>query len=320
LLGSLELEGIDGTTTLAAAMGFVLNQGDGWAWTLDHLERELEVMLLESAALERETETGEPFGVYLQLAATIGQRTAELHRAFATPTDDPAFMAEPIGKADLARWSENVRRELDQVRTVLGRVRDGLSEANRAAVDRLVLALPELAARIETLTKSGVTAQKTRLHGDYHLGQVLIAKGDVYVLDFEGEPARDIGERRAKTSPLKDVAGMLRSFDYAAAAIVDRLEQRDPTKLEAIRPLAQAWRVAAMRRFIQSYRAQVEGCPVLPENAAEFDRLLELFLIEKALYEIAYEAANRPSWIAIPIRGVLGLMDPEQRSGLFSDG
>jgi maltose alpha-D-glucosyltransferase/alpha-amylase len=320
LLGSLELEGADGTTTLAAAMGFVLNQGDGWTWTLDHLEREVEVMLLEDAVPEGEAEPGEPFGVYLQLAATIGQRTAELHRAFATPTDDPAFKAEPIGKADLARWGESIGRELDQVRTVLGRVRDGLSEADQATVDRLVEALPDLAARIGTLTASGVTGQKTRLHGDYHLGQILIAKGDIYILDFEGEPARDIGERRAKTSPLKDVAGMLRSFDYAGSAIVDRLEHRDPTKLDAIRPLALDWRVAAMRRFIESYRAHIEGCPVVPESAAEFDRLLELFLIEKALYEIAYEAANRPSWVAIPIQGVLGIMDPEQRSGLFSDG
>ena len=161
---------------------------------------------------------------------------------------------------------------------------------------------------------------KTRLHGDYHLGQVLVSKGDVYILDFEGEPARQMAERRAKTSPLKDVAGMLRSFDYAASALVDRFEQRDPAHLEAIPPLAEAWRQVARRRFIEGYREHIDGCLAVPRETADFDRLLELFLIEKGIYEILYEAANRPTWVAIPVRGVLGLLDTEQRSGLFSDG
>ena len=319
LLGSLEIEGVEGSSTLAAAMGFVLNQGDGWAWTLEYLERELETMLLEQE-VEGEHEPVEPFGVYLQLAATIGQRTAELHRAFATPTDDPAFQAESIGKADLDRWAANVQGELARLPAVLGKLRPGLDEVDQADVDRLLEAMPTLEARIRNLTEGGIDAQKTRLHGDYHLGQVLVAKGDVYILDFEGEPARDIDERRAKTSPLKDVAGMLRSLDYAESAVIDRYEQHDPTRLEAIAPLALAWRSASMRRFVASYREHIAGCPAVPENLADLDRLLEFFLIEKAVYEIYYEAANRPSWVSIPIRGVLGLLDPEQRSGLFSDG
>ncbi len=319
LLGSLEVEGPEGSTTLAAAMGFVLNQGDGWAWTLDYLERELEAMLLEGDA-PVEHEQAEPFGVYLQLAACIGQRTAELHRAFATPTDDPAFAAEPIAAADLERWAGAVAADLARLPQALARARTGLDDGAQADLDRLAAALPALDARLGELARGAVAAQKTRLHGDYHLGQVLIAKGDVYILDFEGEPARAIDERRAKTSPLKDVAGMLRSFDYAASAVVDRHLVHDPLRLEAIGPLVQAWRRAAMRRFLASYREHIAGCPVVPEEPAALDRLLELFLIEKAAYEIGYEAANRPSWVAIPIRGVLGLLDPEQRRGLFSDG
>ncbi len=319
LLGSLEIEGAEGTSTLAAAMGFVLNQGDGWSWTLDYLERELETMLLEREG-EGELEPGEPFGVYLQLAATIGQRTAELHRAFATPTDDPAFAAEPITAADLARWAEAVTGDLSRLPAALERVRPGLNEADQAPVDQLVKALPTLETRVAQLTAGGIGAQKTRLHGDYHLGQLLIAKGDVYILDFEGEPARDIDERRAKTSPLKDVAGMLRSLDYAASAVVERFELRDPAKLDHVPPLALDWRRAAMRRFTGSYREHILGCATVPEDAGDLDRLLELFLIEKAVYEIFYETANRPAWIAIPVGGLLGLLDPEQRSGLFSDG
>ncbi len=319
LLGSLEVEGTDGTSTLAAAMGFVLNQGDGWAWTLDYLERELETMLLEQE-VEGEHEPAEPFGVYLQLAATIGQRTAELHRAFATPTDDPAFKAESISKADLGRWAKSVTGELGRLPAVLEKLRPRLNEADQADVDGLLAVLPTLEARVEALTDGGIDAQKTRLHGDYHLGQVLVAKGDVYILDFEGEPARDIDERRAKTSPLKDVAGMIRSFYYATAAVIDRLVAHEPTKVEATLPLAIAWRRATMQRFVDSYREHVKGCAAVPENPADLDRLLEFFLIEKAVYEIFYEAANRPAWVSIPIRGVLGLLDPEQRSGLFSDG
>ncbi len=319
LLGSLEFTGAEGTSTLAAAMGFVLNQGDGWSWTLDYLERELEALLLEQEA-EGETEPAEPFGVYLQLAATIGQRTAELHRAFATPTDDPAFAAESITAADRQRWGHSVTHELSKLPAVLERVRAGLNDGDAAAVDRLIEALPALEARVAALTGGDIAAQKTRLHGDYHLGQVLIAKGDIYILDFEGEPARDIDERRAKTSPLKDVAGMLRSFYYAAAAVIDRYADRDPAKQEAIPPLALAWRLASMQRFTASYREHIAGCAAVPEDPAALDRLLEFFLIEKAVYEIFYEAANRPSWVGIPIRGVLGLLDPEQRRGLFSDG
>jgi len=319
LLGSLEFEGAEGTSTLAAAMGFVLNQGDGWAWTLDYLERELEAMLLERD-IEPEPEPAEPFGVYRQLAATIGQRTAELHRAFATPTEDPAFAAEPIGAADLDRWAESLGGELGRLPGVLQRVRPGLNEIDQGDLDRLLDAVPTLEAKVAELTAGTIAAHKTRLHGDYHLGQVLIAKGDVYILDFEGEPARDIDERRAKTSPLKDVAGMLRSLDYAAAAVIDRVADLDPAKLAEVPPLAITWRRGAMRQFLESYRTHIEGCAAVPAQSAELDRLLEFFLIEKAVYEIYYEAANRPAWVAIPIRGILGLLDTEQRSGLFSNG
>ncbi len=319
LLGSLELVDDAGSTTLAAAMGFVLNQGDGWAWTLDYLERELETMLLEAEG-EGETEEIEPFGVYAQLAATLGQRTAELHRAFATPTDDPAFAAEPIATKDLERWGKGIRTDMKRVEEALERMRAGLGEDAQADADRLLAAMPDLEQRVATLVGSPIDAMKTRLHGDYHLGQVLVSKGDIYILDFEGEPARPMAERRAKTSPLKDVAGMLRSFDYAASALVDRFEQRDPAHLEAIPPLAEAWRQVARRQFIQGYREHIEGCHAVPREMADFDRLLELFLIEKGIYEVLYEAANRPTWVAIPVRGVLGLLDTEQRSGLFSDG
>ncbi len=316
LLGSLEFEGEDGTTTLAAAFGFVLNQGDGWAWTLDHLARELETLVLE----QNGEEGGESFGVYLQLAATIGQRTAEMHRAFAMPTEDPAFRPEPIEAADRRRWVAGIEAELDRATAIVERAVPRLDEEEALLARSFVDAAPELRRRIAELGEVEVRSTKTRLHGDYHLGQVLIAKGDVYILDFEGEPQRDLEERRAKTSPLKDVAGMLRSLDYGAVAALDRFAERDPAHIDHVRPLAATWREAAMRQFLDSYRQHASGCSSVPEDRAVFDAVLELFLIEKVSYEIAYEAANRPGWLGIPVRGVLGLLDPEQRKGLFGDG
>ena len=140
---------------------------------------------------------------------------------------------------------------------------------------------------------------------------MLVAQNDFFILDFEGEPARPLAERRAKSSPLKDVAGMLRSFDYAAWAAVMSLTEVDPGTGEVVRALAEAWRAATTTAFLGGYRETIAGCPSYPEDAAEADRLLNLFLIEKALYEICYEAANRPLWVRIPLRGVSSLLELE---------
>ena len=164
-------------------------------------------------------------------------------------------------------------------------------------------------ARIDALTEADVSAIKTRIHGDYHLGQVLVAQNDFYILDFEGEPARPLAERRAKSSPLKDVAGMLRSFDYAAWAAVMSLAEIDPGSAargaNARRGVARRPR---RRRSSKPIARRIAGCPSYPEDEAEARRLLDLFLLEKALYEICYEAANRPAWIRIPLKGVTNLL------------
>jgi maltose alpha-D-glucosyltransferase/alpha-amylase len=161
---------------------------------------------------------------------------------------------------------------------------------------------------------------KTRLHGDYHLGQVLVAQNDFYILDFEGEPQRSLAERRIKMSPLKDVAGMVRSFDYAAWATVLRLLDYDPAGPEIVVGLAEQWRDAAVLTFMTGYDEVILGCASHPEKADDGNRLLELFLLEKALYEICYEAANRPTWLRIPIRGVLGLLNDKRVLDGMLDG
>jgi len=314
LLGAIERIGADGATTeLAAAFGFVRNQGDGWVYTTEYLHRTLDELRLRAAAEHPETAPAEaePHGFYLTQAQVLGQRTAELHRALATPTDNPAFAAEPIGKADLKTWQRAARRQAEAAFKALRQSLPQLDEGDRARVQTLLAQREHCFARIEALTGPPVAAAKTRIHGDYHLGQVLVAQNDFYILDFEGEPARPLAERRAKSSPLKDVAGMLRSFDYAAWAAVMTLTEVDAGGGEIVRSLAEAWRKATEDAFLDAYGETIAGCPSYPEAPEEAARLLDLFLLEKALYEICYEAANRPHWVRIPLKGVTSLLELE---------
>jgi maltose alpha-D-glucosyltransferase/alpha-amylase len=314
LLGAIERIGADGATTeLAAAFGFVRNQGDGWVYTTEYLHRTLDELRLRAAAEHPETAPAEaePHGFYLTQAQVLGQRTAELHRALATPTDNPAFAAEPIGKADLKTWQRAARRQAEAAFKALRQSLPQLDEGDRARVQTLLAQREHCFARIEALTGPPVAAAKTRIHGDYHLGQVLVAQNDFYILDFEGEPARPLAERRAKSSPLKDVAGMLRSFDYAAWAAVMTLTEVDAGGGEIVRSLAEAWRKATEDAFLDAYRETIAGCASYPEAPEEATRLLDLFLLEKALYEICYEAANRPHWVRIPLKGVTSLLELE---------
>ena len=311
LLGAIERAGADGqTTALAAAFGFVRNQGDGWVYTIEYLQRTLDQLRLvataghaESAALAHE-----PHAFYLAQARVLGERTAELHRALATPTNDAAFAAEPITRADLRAWQRAARHQAEAAFKALRQAVPKLEGADRDQAQNLLARRHACQARIDALTEADVSAIKTWIHGDYHLGQVLVAQNDFYILDFEGEPARPLAERRAKSSPLKDVAGMVRSFDYAAWAAVMNLADIDAGSVALVQRLAEAWRQATERAFLEAYRESIAGCPSWPEDEAAARRLLDLFLLEKALYEICYEAANRPNWIRIPLKGVTNLL------------
>jgi maltose alpha-D-glucosyltransferase/alpha-amylase len=314
LLGAIERVGADGqTTALAAAFGFVRNQGNGWVYTVEYLQRTLDQLRLLAAAEHPESAAPahEPHAFYLAQARVLGQRTAELHRALATPTGDTAFAAEPITRADLRAWQRTARHQAETAFKALRHALPKLEDADREQAQALLKRRDVCQARIEALAEADIGASKTRIHGDYHLGQVLVAQNDFYLLDFEGEPARPLAERRAKSSPLKDVAGMLRSFDYAAFAAVVGLSEAHPGSADVVRSLAEAWRQASAEAFLNAYRATIAGCPSYPESDAEAGRLLALFLLEKALYEICYEAANRPNWIRIPLKGVTNLLELE---------
>ncbi len=307
LLGVIEHVQADGTSTaLGSATGFVANQGDGWRFTLDYLDRVLDELRVVPTGDEPRP-TVEVHESYLPLARLLGQRTAELHRAFAIDTDDPAFRREPIEASDLETWAGSVRREAEHAFRTLERALGDLREDDREIAQAILAQRQQIQEEILGLCREPIQADKTRLHGDYHLGQVLAAVGDFMIIDFEGEPRRPVDERRRKGSPLRDVAGMLRSFDYAGWASLQRFGESDPSAAEGLLPAAMAWRDETTSAFLDSYRATIGDCPSYPREADQAERLLRLFLIEKVLYEIGYEAANRPPWLRIPVRGLGGL-------------
>jgi maltose alpha-D-glucosyltransferase / alpha-amylase len=293
---------------LAIAFAFVPNQGDAWNVVVEALDRGLEDLMLVAGGEESATEVADELYVFpLDLAGRLGKRTSELHRAFATKTTDPAFAPEPMTTEDVKRWSEIVRREAEHVLNELERTRGSLPEATQLSVASLLSARETLYARFEAIAESPAIGIKTRIHGDYHLGQVLISKDDVVIVDFEGEPARTLAERREKSSPLRDVAGMLRSLDYAASTAIERFAARTGEVPERVLSAVAAWRNRASRDFLNAY---FETAQELSRTADRNARgLLDLFLLQKSFYEIAYENANRPSWLPIPVRGVLDLLE-----------
>ncbi|MFL5081632.1 MAG: maltose alpha-D-glucosyltransferase [Microvirga sp.] len=307
LLGVAEHVANDGTpTALAVLQQFVRNQGDAWRFTLEALKRELDTLLLlpESEAPRVE----EAFGAYLPYARVIGQRTAELHRAFATPTDDPAFAVEPLTLADVRAIAQDTRAWAERAFAALSRLAPAATAGARAAIEELTPRREAVLALIDSLVGEPAGAVKTRIHGDYHLGQVLIVGSDVMIVDFEGEPSRPADERRAKASPLRDLAGMLRSFAYASETVAREMAQRFGEAAPRVAVATASWQRAVETAFLDAYEEAAKGSPARVEDGATRERLLRLHLLAKALYEIDYEANNRPDWIETPIRGVLSIL------------
>ena len=292
--GAVEYVALDNcVATLVLLQGFVRNQGDLWTYTANYLARFME---------DRRTGTppsADAHSAYLSLMRTLGTRTAELHRAFATPTDDPLFAAEPIGESDVRRWREHTAAEAATALELVGQARE-IPEARRREAQELLqrLSQPDAYEQPPPTAASGV---KIRHHGDYHLGQVLLHRNDLIIVDFEGEPARSLEERRRKSSPLRDVAGMLRSFAYARHAAL-RAGGADSGEDHArLEPILAEWERECRAAFLETYDVTAREAG-LYSSFADVQPLLRLFETEKALYELCYELQNRPDWVGIPLK------------------
>ncbi len=309
LLGDLEYVERDGTRwALGLLQEFVRSQGSGWAHAVSYLDRVFDALRVVDPKAEP-TAPEERHAIYLEQARILGRRIAELHRALASDSSDPAFAPEPIGAEDLAAWQKRFVGAVGPTFDALESALKSGGEAQAAGLAALVERREECIACFTALTGQPVHAMKTRVHGDLHLGQILVVQNDFHVIDFEGEPARTLEERRAKGSPLRDLAGMLRSFEYAGSAALLQLADRDPDGYGRVLPYAEEWKRLVQGAFMGSYGEAIAGCVSWPEDPAEVDRLLNLFLIDKVLYEIRYEAANRPAWLRIPMAGLAAILD-----------
>jgi maltose alpha-D-glucosyltransferase/alpha-amylase len=295
LAGAVEYVSQKDTFTVALLQGYVPNQGDAWTYTLSYLERALETPLAKGV------DPKTVHGAYVTLMQTLATRTAELHRAFAIRSGDLAFEPEALGAGDVQAWKARVRQEADQTLSLLQK-----NEIARPLVARRA----ELFALIDACAPPKGQALKTRHHGDYHLGQVLIANNDFVIIDFEGEPSRPLADARRKHSPLRDVAGMLRSFSYAKWSARDRYASAMTGGQAGVAPdksaVLDGWEAEARRVFLEAY-AQVAGI-----SLDDVAGLLKLFELEKVLYELRYEINNRPNWVHVPLAGALGLLGGEK--------
>jgi maltose alpha-D-glucosyltransferase/alpha-amylase len=308
--------------TLAMLQGLVVTQGDGWSWTLEELERYYESVVGQPLVADEALETAsllalaarpdaklasEFLGFYLGAAGILGRRTAAMHLALSS-VEDRAFVPEPFGPEDLERlvaeWRDHAMRALDRLKENLSHLPDDAVEQAGWALGRRRQLLERFTAIERSTARYGA---RIRIHGDYHLGQVLRVKNDYVVLDFEGEPARSLAERRAKHSALKDVAGMLRSFSYAAGAGLRAYTARRPHDPARLEWWARLWERSAAAAFLRSYSEGVAGVTFMPSDAVAFQAMLEAYLLDKALYELMYELDNRPAWVGIPLRGILSL-------------
>ena len=320
LYGSVEYEHPESPViAVAIAQQFVESQGDAWAATLAYLERFLERRnnmqappQLEAPAIagvENSADVDE-HAIFLVRARTLGTRTAEMHRAFATPTGDPVFEPEPTTAEDLRAWTDQARATAERALEALARAGERIPEDLRQPVDELLGRRDDILARL-VVPPIAETVLKTRFHGDFHLGQVLVVADDFMIVDFEGEPGRELTVRRQKSSPLRDVAGMLRSINYAKVVAVRGNNEDRASDTRALEPLARDWERRSAAAFLEGYRTTIAGCSSYPENVNEANRVLELFVLEKAFYEISYELANRPAWLRIPLEGIRAILDPD---------
>ena len=309
LYGEVTRYDADGTpNTLMLVQGFVRNQGDGWQWTLDFLARAAEESATAAGGDEHE-QNADLYSNYASFAQALGRRLAQLHEVFSQPTDDPAFQPEVVERADLEGWAEGVIEQIDRAIPALRKLADGPADDDTATVARAVVERQaQLQDLVRRLAASGVGALRTRVHGDFHLGQVLVVGGDAFLIDFEGEPAKSMEQRRAHSSGLRDVAGMLRSFDYAAATASSRLHSNSERVNERRETLIEQFRNRAGADFLAAYREVLEASDHRWAPRAAEQPLLDLFLLEKAAYEIRYEADNRPDWIGIPLGGLDQIM------------
>ena len=318
-------------SALGIVQEFVPNQGDVWDYSLDAVGAFFEDVaareappdhqpptidtILDASAGELSQLAGETIGEYLDVVGLLGTRTAQLHHALSSVVDDPAFAVEPYSALYLRSVYQTLRNQAATTYGLLRKRRDDLPVEAAVQAARALEMAADVQARLKELTKGRVICGRVRTHGDFHAGQVLWTGRDFAFIDFEGEPGRPLSERRHKRSALTDVAGMLRSFHYAAFGTLlnprvgGAVRPEDVARLE---PWADFWYLWVAATFLRAYLAGAAGKPFVPADRAELEVLLNIAMLQKVLYELDYELNNRPEWVSIPLRGLADIASPLQ--------
>ncbi|HZB27465.1 MAG TPA: maltose alpha-D-glucosyltransferase, partial [Gemmatimonadales bacterium] len=327
LAGGLEIRGPQGEPmTVAVVHQFIPSEGDAWNYTVNSLSQYFEralvakaqpgdaelgpSSLMDRANADLPSLVEESASAYLDNAYLLGQRTAELHLAMAQASEDPAFTPEPFTALYRRSLYQSLRALARTTFEQLRRRQSSLPEEAREQA-RTVLGLEEqLLRQVRAVLDRKFRVSRIRIHGDYHLGQVLFTGKDFIIVDFEGEPSRSLSERRFKRSPLRDVAGMIRSFEYAAAFAIRHGPGR-PEDIPLLRPWARVWHRWASARFLRGYLTVAGDPPFLPRSRDDASALLDFYLLDKAVYELRYELNNRPEWVGIALTGILDRLESE---------
>jgi maltose alpha-D-glucosyltransferase/alpha-amylase len=313
--------------SVAVLQGYVPNEGDAWTYTVDQVAQYLERALvrpepatlvpvpagslLALTASDPPPIVGEMCGGYLELARLLGRRIAELHVALARDGEDPAFAPEPLGILHQRALYQSVRTLTTRTLRLLAERLDTLPAAAAPEASRLARLESQVLEACRAVLGHRLGGKRIRTHGDLHLGQILRTGSDFVIVDFEGEPARSLGERRLKRSPLRDAAGMLRSFDYAANAALFSATQRGMAHqgdLPRLERWGEFWRCWVSSAFLRAYLNELGASDLLPAGRRDLEVLLSFLLLEKSVYELGYELNNRPAWVSIPVHGILSLL------------
>jgi maltose alpha-D-glucosyltransferase/alpha-amylase len=273
--------------TVGVLQDWVENEGDGWRWTIERL-REFVARREPARRLAAEM-------------AGLGTVTADFHLAISSAPDDADFAPERPEPADWESLRASLLKRRDRVASAIARAAAGLDPAGRSIADAFLARRDDFLRRLSALPDAdAIPFRKIRVHGDYHLGQTLKVASGFLLIDFEGEPARPLAERRRRQAALKDVAGMLRSFDYAWQSARSGPSEPEEAPADLLRA-----------PFLEAYRARVMGAPlpIVPGNPDRFGAWTAVYELDKALYEVEYELNHRPDWIGIPLRGILAILD-----------
>ncbi|HZS64909.1 MAG TPA: maltose alpha-D-glucosyltransferase [Xanthobacteraceae bacterium] len=309
LTGTVELIENGVPHAVAVIHRYIENQGDAWSVTSAYLDRFVDEQRL--LATETAVESDE-HGSYVQRLNRIGQRVAELQVALASRDDIREFAPEPMTAQDAEIWSEILSRRAQQAFDELKRRASQLSERDFVLVEALLAYRSSLPERVRALIEGNTDFMKIRQHGDLHLGQILMVKDDIQIIDFEGEPKRGSDERRRKVPAARDVAGLLRSLDYSATAALDRAIRVTPDDQGKIARALADWRARSVTAVVTAYRESMSDARLWPADPEAARRLLNFFMLEKAFYEIEYELSFRPEWLHVPLAGTLRILAAPQ--------